>query len=1213
MTLQPEPSPERHETIPRAVNVASFEIRLFGAVDIVIDGVPQEINPQLAKTLAMLVSARGPISPAALAAGLSEPSADRYVEVAPPVSRLRGLLRGSGLDIPRARRSHVYQLVEDAPGRLAATVDTRRFEAYLRDGRTLLERGDLAASLRTLREALGEWSGDPFASLAGGWIPPSVCESYHAALRERRRELIRLVARVAIRLDLLGDAAFLTGDTGEVAAEGQEDSGPLWLLRFLITLRDEGAVTARELIERRRAISPGDDAVSRAQDLLALRGHGLGRPPSPSPAARAYGHGGPRALIGRRDEVLLLSALAGRLERGEPVALAVCGVPGVGKTRLVEELAVLLPPRVRMVTVPCQELGDLQPWRLLVGTLWEDLRRDLAGPAVPIGAEERETLEGLMSAGLFVSLGGPGHERDPRRLVALLVSLLRLTAGAGLLVAFDDAHLLRSDAEELLHKVREALGDAPVGFVLTDRSEPSRWHGRMDVLALSRLGAEEVAEWLGATWGREPTRAETGRAVDETGGLPLDLCRITETGDLPRDLPRHDTASSPMFRWLAAAAVTALGREIDPDLVAGMLDLDAQEANRRRAVAVTTGTILDHQGLRFGHDTARESLLQELKRHPALAMELHRRAFEILDERLARTTGDGWIDPALPVRVAEHARSSGSGLPQERVAAACLGAARAQQRGFATEAAIAWALAGLGLRCDAETRVSLLVTLGDARNDAGDLREAELQYLRAHRDAEKLPRLAAVAAIRLARRWSDPGQADRQLLHVLSGSLEALRDDTGGEAVPLRLQLQAHLAHKQTMAVSDSLDPTYAGLRPGVELARATLRELEESGAGPLIRCEVLNECRWGLYDFAPPEELLGIAERLQEASIQAASAHFRSEAMVALTIDQLRLGRLREAAATVAGHRRHVARNHRVFGPWLQTTLDTLMDVWHGEFGRAEERVLAEWRQLESLEKAGEGGAVSADTLRQTLIGQHYWLLREQGRLGELFGSGLARQVAGYEYFPIWRAALVLALCEIGGHEDARDRLRAFFRETSELGALPPDGWSVPTLALLAESCALLVEAGHGDPELSRCAALVRERLSAHRGQIALAGWPTVLLGPTDRYLGLLALAEGDAEEALRCFDEALPLAGAASPLIAHLHLDRARALRLRDGAPTPGKTDSGKTDSGESGPGESGPGEESPGETGPGEAAQLLRRALRLAERLGMAGVAAQALALL
>ncbi|MEU4411031.1 AAA family ATPase [Streptosporangium sp. NPDC023963] len=1177
------------------MDVASFEIRLFGAVDIVIDGVPQEINPQLAKTLAMLVSARGPISPAALAAGLSEPSSGRHVEVAPPVSRLRGLLRGSGLDIPRARRSHVYELVEDAPGRLAAIVDTRRFEAYLRDGRTLLERGDLTASLRTLREALGEWSGDPFASLAGGWIPPRVCESYHAGLRERRRELIRLVARVAIRLDLLGDAAFLTG---EVAAEGQEDSGPLWLLRFLITLRDEGAVTARELIERRRAISPGDDAVSRAQDLLALRGHGLGRPPSP-PAARAYGHayghGGPRSLIGRRDEILLLSALAGRLERGEPVALAVCGVPGVGKTRLVEELAVLLPPGVRMVTVPCQELGDLQPWRVLVGTLWEDLRRDLAGPAVPIGAEERETLEGLMSAGLFVSLGGPGHERDPRRLVALLVSLLRLTAGAGLLVVFDDAHLLRSDAEELLHNVREALGEAPVGFVLTDRSEPSRRRGRMDVLALSRLGTEEVAEWLGVAWGREPTRAETGRAVDETGGLPLDLCRITEVGGLPRDRPRHDTASSPMFRWLAAAAVTALGREIDPDLVAGMLDLDTREANRRRAVAVTAGTVVDHQGLRFGHDTARESLLQELRRHPELAMELHRRAFEILDERMAWTGGDGWIDPALPVRVAEHARSSGGGLSQERVAAACLGAARAQQRGFATEGAITWALAGLELRCDAETRVSLLITLGDARNDAGDLEEAERLYLRAHRDGESLPRLAAVAAIRLARRWSDPGQADRQLLHVLSGSLEALRDDTGEEAVPLRLQLRAHLAHKLTMAVSDSLDPTYAGLRPGVELARATLRELEESGAGPLIRCEVLNECRWGLYDFAHPKELLGIAERLQEASIQAASAHFRSEAMVALTIDQLRLGRLREAAATVAGHRRHVARNHRVFGPWLQSTLDTLMDVWHGEFGRAEERVLAEWKQLEE----GEGGGAAADTLRQTLIGQHYWLLREQGRLGELFGSGLARQVVEYEYFPIWRAALILALCEIGGHEDARDRLRAFFRETSDLGALPPDGWSVPTLALLAESCALLLEAGHGDPELSRCGALVRERLSAHRGQIALAGWPTILLGPTDRYLGLLALAEGDAEEALRCFDEALPLAGAASPLIAHLHLDRARALRLRGGGHAP---------QGASGNvfGDSCGGSE-------GDPARLLRRALRLAERLGMAGVAARALSLL
>ncbi|MFG1874442.1 AAA family ATPase [Sphaerisporangium sp. NPDC049003] len=1150
--------------------MAIFDIRLLGEVSILVDGAPRKLLPQTAKALAMLVSARNPIPQSTLAAALGQGPDWPVADVAPPLSRLRQALAGSGLDIPPAKWSHAYELVERQEGHLAATLDASRFERRLREGRELYDEGDLTAAMAALRAAAGEWRGAPFASLAAGWSLPWVCETYRAKLEEQRRELVRLVARIALQRGRYEDAGFLAEG---VVGEGQDDTTAVWLLRFLTTLREDGGAAARRVVERRRLHSRGDEAVRRADDLLALHEHGFDVGAPLGTGSEPEEQGGPPVLVGRRRETLELSRLIDRLGGGDPAALAVCGVGGIGKTRPLRETArVAARTRVRMVTVMCRELDGLQPWRDLSGALWAHLRRDLSSPAEPISTQERDTLEKLMSAG---ALGGspvrPGHERDPRELTFLLTTLLRRAAGDGLLVAFDNAHLLSPYAEELLQHVRRGLGPAPVGFVLATRAEAAHWKEAMDTVTVSPLTLDEVGQWLGQVWGREPTPGETKEAARATDGLPLELCDLSEHGE-----PRSARAGAgPAFRWLAAAAITALGLDIDTSLVARMLDLPPGEADRDQALAAAGNAIKGHDRVCFPHDRSREGVLDDLKRDPALARDLHRRAFEALSER---TTTLGWVDPALPVRIAQHARAAGAGVPQERAAAACLDAARAEQRGFGVESAVAWAHIGLGLRCDPVTRAGLLITLGDALSDGGDMDEAGRRYLSAYQTAEGLPRLAAAAAIRLARRWSAPGQVDQQLTHLLQAGIAGLGDDSGEEAVALRLQLQAHLAKKQTMAVGQSAGP--GGPPPEVELARATLRELPVDG-DPLVRCEVLNECRWALFDHARPGELLDIAARLHDAGIKAGSAYFQSEAMVALAIDQLRLGMLGEALGTVDSHRRHVARNPRVLGPWLQNTLDTVMDLWNGDFQRAEERLMGESRRM--VDELAAGQAVPAETLQQTWMGQYYWLLHERGRMSELFGSGLARQIEQHGYFPIWRAAHVLALCEAAQYDEAADRLAAIVRETSGLEALPPHGWTVPTLAVLAEACSLIAEAGVEGAGLDAHVPLLRDRLAAYPEEIVLAGWPTALLGPTARFRGLLAMTAGDAAGALRCYEEATRMVSAAPPHMARIQLDRAKALRLLDPADPAG------------------------------EATRLLHRSLRLADRLGMARVSAEARSLL
>ncbi|WP_344057041.1 AAA family ATPase [Sphaerisporangium rubeum] len=1216
------------------MKVARFDIRLLGDVSILVDGAPRKLLPQTAKALAMLVSARNPVPQNSLAAALGQSPDWPVPDVAPPLSRLRTALSGSELDIPPAKWSHAYELVERVPGYLAATVDAARFEAGVRRGRELYDAGELDGALTALRDAASEWRGAPFASLAAGWSLPWVCESHRARLEEQRGELVRLTARIALRLGRHEEAAFVTRGT---VGEGQDDTAALWLLRFLTGLREDGGASARRVADRRGSRSPNDDAARRAMDLLALHEHGFDAT-APLGTSRWQEQDGPEELIGRQHEIGRLTGLVRRLSAGRSAALALTGEGGVGKSRLLREAErVAARERVLMVTVMCQDLDGLQPWRELAGAVWGHLRRDLAAPPEPITPRERESLGKLMSAGVTASPARPGHERDPRELTFLLVSLLRRAAGNGLLVALDNAHLLGSHAVELLQHVRKGLETAPVGFLLATRQDSTHWDHIMDTLAVAPLTVDEVATWLGRAWGREPSVDESKEAVRVTDGLPLELCRLTETGGplttltrpldgsapatpggTARDLlagsldgsaspdgaaaarpavervpaPRrpHDDVSpatgagpATTFVWLAAAAITAVGRDIDPALVARMLDLTPEDADRRQALAASGNTVKGHDRVRFTHDRSREDVLEELKRDPALARDLHRRAFEALT---GRVTAGGWMDPSLPVRVAQHARADGAALPEERTAAACLDAARAEQRGFGVGDAVTWAEEGLRLRADAATRVGLLITLGDALGDGGDMEQAGRRYLEAYQAAgAELPRPAATAAIRLARRWSPPGQIDQQLVHLLSTALTRLSHDTGEEAAELRLQLTAHLAKKHTMAVIPG-----DGAAGAVELARATLRELPEGG-DDLVRCEVLTECRWALYDHAGPAELLGIATRLQEAGIRAGSAHFQGEALVATAIDQLRLGRLADALATVDRHRSLVTRDPRSLGPWLRGTLDTLMDLWNGDFARAEQRITGE--SLPMVQELSANQAMPAETLNQTLMGQYFWLLYERGRMEELFDLGLARQIEQHGYFPVWRAAHVVALCETGRHDEAADHLAAVMHETSFLRALPPHGWAVPTLAALSVACHSIASAGvqgtlpgvRGTTGggVEAYVPLLRERLSAHPRELVLAGWPTVLMGPTARFRGLLAMTAGAPEEALDHFAEATRMVSAAPPHMARIQLDRAKALlRLTPDDPT-------------------------------GEATRLLHRSLKLAGRLGMPSVAAEARLLL
>lgn len=202
----------------------------------------------------------------------------------------------------------------------------------------------------------------------------------------------------------------------------------------------------------------------------------------------------------------------------------------------------------------------------------------------------------------------------------------------------------------------------------------------------------------------------------------------------------------------------------------------------------------------------------------------------------------------------------------------------------------------------------------------------------------------------------------------------------------------------------------------------------------------------------------------------------------MALAIDQLRVGKVYSALATANQYRKHAADTRSVLAVWQQRTLDALLDLWHGRFEQAAAWIFGE--SVTFVERLSADLAVPADNLEQTRLGQAYWLLREQGRMADLFASGLADTVERHGYFPVWRAGLALALCETGQYAEGADRLVGFAHDTADFTRFLPSGWAVPTLVLLAEVSAALDARGGFETELREVVPGLRDRLAAHDGR---------------------------------------------------------------------------------------------------------------------------------
>ncbi|MFJ8578544.1 AAA family ATPase [Micromonospora sp. NPDC093277] len=346
-------------------------------------------------------------------------------------------------------------------------------------------------------------------------------------------------------------------------------------------------------------------------------------------------------LVGRQQELAGLRETLDRARAGEAATVLVGGEAGVGKTRLLEEFAVLAGGAgARVLVGQCLELGEAGlPFAPFAAALREVLRHD--GPAAFAGyeAEFARLLPELarVPAGVAAPAGLTASDAPRGYLFELVADLFRRIAEERpLVLVIEDLHWADRSTRDLIGFLVRGARAERLLLVCTFRTdELHRGHPLRPFLAeldrargvervdLGRLDRDGTAAILTDLLDAEPP----ARAVDDvhrrTQGNPFFIEELAAAGDpvgcavLPetlRDLllARVDRLPEPAQRVLriAAAGGTRFAHQLLAE-VAGLPEAELEDA--LRAAVAGQLVVADPDGdYEFRHALVREAVHDEL-------------------------------------------------------------------------------------------------------------------------------------------------------------------------------------------------------------------------------------------------------------------------------------------------------------------------------------------------------------------------------------------------------------------------------------------------------------------------------------------------------------------------------------------------------------------------------------------------------------------------
>jgi class 3 adenylate cyclase/tetratricopeptide (TPR) repeat protein len=865
-------------------------------------------------------------------------------------------------------------------------------------------------------------------------------------------------------------------------------------------------------------------------------------------------------LVGRTAELAQLTGAFDEAASGRGRLLLVAGEPGIGKTRLTEELAVYAGVRgAKTCWGHCYEgelgvpyLPFVEALRTYTRARPDDALRSELGAGAPemamLVSELRERFPDLPTA--------PSLEGDAERLrlfEGVATFLHNAAAEQPIVLMLDDLHWADKPTLLLVQHLARNLRRDRVLIVGTYRDvELDRSHPLAEAIASLRrerlfervllrgLPAEEVHAFIEAFGDQEPPAEFSATIYRETEGNPFFLTEIlrhlAESGALTRVDGRWVGDAASVAEGLPEGVREVIGRRLDHltedcnrmltvgaampggfemEVCATVLDLDEDrvldlldEALNRQIVRERSGAVGIYE---FAHALIRQTLYGELS--TPRRVRLHRQIATALEARYGAN---------IDARLGEIAYHCFQGAPGGDIDKAVDYATRAAERASAQagheEAARYYVMALQALELaetDDARRSELLLALGSASNRGGDTDAADAAFNEAielARRREDGPLFAQVVLASAAMTFMATVVREELAALIVEGLERLGNGDLALRSRLLSVQAQQSFFfdHERFRQLQDE----------SVELARRSGDPRALSQA--LILSMVFSAGTDSADELrATWDEISALATRTGDTGVLISVAGSRM-------IYALRHG---DRDAYDAQHAIYLQLAEESRSPFrmANATMERGAAAFlDGDFDAAEQHffdVLSTGRRLRDATVSNNAGIAL------------FPVWRERGRLDSLVGP-TRRVVEGPSALDSWRAGFAHMLEQTGDLEGA----------AAMLDTVATDGFSqVPDDVARPYTFCAAAEAAVGIGDEPRCAQLY-ELLTPQAGTAASIG-TVAYHGAVDRYLGLLALALDRPEAAVGHLEEALAIHERvrARPWTARTQYDLGRALLAR------------------------------------------------------------------
>jgi tetratricopeptide (TPR) repeat protein len=652
-------------------------------------------------------------------------------------------------------------------------------------------------------------------------------------------------------------------------------------------------------------------------------------------------------IVGRDRELQQMVGALDDVAHGRGSIWFLTGEPGIGKSRLAEEIGSQARQRqMRVFWGRCWEAGGAPaywPWVQVLRALLRTADPHAAGPHADALAQILPELRQLQPTEtldlepdqarfqLMDAIGSLlGEAARPSPLVIVLEDLHAADVSSVLLLEFLSG-TVRHQALLVLGTFREAqLADAPAGSQLLRVAQEGHR------ISLRPFSEDEVASFLNAT-GRPAQRDVVATLHRTTDGHPLFLTEVVRlwraqgSSGSPHHLSIPASVRTAISERLAGLTPTCartlqrgavVGREFDIALLETAYEDDPVDhvAGCREALQCSVLAEVGPQRYRFLHFLIRQQVYETIGENERA--DAHARLARALQMRHPSE------EPRWP-EVAHHLVAAGN-TQQAAVAYRNAGAQALRQLAF-EEAVLAYRSALQTARSagklDSHHHAELLLDLAHAQTRAGQLGAGKETSLA----AANLARAIGSADL-FAKAALEHGSAlilakvDSQLVTLLEQALDGLDPADG----LLRARVMARLA----AALQPATDPEgpIQLARDAIAMARRlgdreTLLDALRNGGSAMVDLGDLEE------RLALDREHAALAEQLGNP-VEALRGNLRS------VMDYLELGRLDDAFRAMRACERITARLDHPAYRWRSTALQALRATWEGNLEEAEELV---------------------------------------------------------------------------------------------------------------------------------------------------------------------------------------------------------------------------------------------------------------------------------